>query len=102
MGKRVDEIVDQGAAGAADFAVLAADGINFPGSVAEEGGDFIGEEAGGVDYAAGFDGFILGVFFVADTETYSDRPGNGFEGNYFGALDYIGALVGGEAGVGAD
>src|SRR5712664_1476811 len=101
VGERVDEIVDGRAARAANFAVFPAHGINFPGHVAEEGGDFVGVEAGGVDDAAGFDSFVLRILFIANTETDADGAGAGFEGNHFRALHDVRALVGGEARVGA-
>src|SRR6266851_5244959 len=101
MGERVDEIVDERAAGTANFAVFAADGINFPGHVAEERGDFVGVEAGGIDDAAGFDSFVLRILFIANTETDTDGAGARFEGDHFCALDDVRALAGGEAGVGA-
>ena len=101
VGERVDEIVDERAARAANFAVFAADGINFPGDVAEEGCDFVGVEAGGIDNAASFDGFVLRVFRVADAQADTDGSGASFERNHFCALDDVRALVGGETSVGA-
>ncbi len=101
VGQRIDEGVDERGAGAADFAIFAAHGIDFPGMVAEQGGDFVGVEAGGVDDAAGLDGFALGFLAVADAQFGA----NGFisarlEGGDLRVGDDASALPGGDAGVG--
>src|SRR5260221_1122980 len=102
MRERVDQIVDQGAARAANLAVFPANGINFPRHVAEQRGDFVGVKAGSVDHAARFDGFVLRVLFITDTKTDANAARARFDRNYFLALNDVRALIGGKAAVGWD
>jgi len=100
VGERIDESVDERGARAADFTVFAAHGIDFPAMIAEQRGDLVGMKAGGVDDAAGCDGFALGVLAAADAQlgangVFSLR----FERGHLRVGDDAGALFGGDAGV---
>src|SRR5260370_8691796 len=87
--QRVDEIVDERAARAANFAVFAAHRINFPGCIAEHRGNVVGVEAGGVADAAPFAAFLLRVFFGSSAASHAHGSRAGSTANSFPALPSV-------------
>ena len=98
----INKVVDEFGTRAANFAVLTADGIDGPGTRPEQAGDFIGVETGGIDDAARFDRFGLGLLLVADAKGDADEVFVRFEGFHFCVGEQAGALLFGEAGIGVD
>src|SRR5260370_8465800 len=100
--QRINKTIDQQGLRAADFAVFAANGIDAPRMISEERSNFIGKKPRGVDNAFRLDGFVLGIFFVADAEAHTNGFARRLQRNYLRARNNTRALVCCNASVGVN